>query len=271
MSFDVSPSDSEQSTNANLLFPPKPRLVFNLCHAVSDNITVSTGLGMLKESENGYIMLHSNPAITDKLTVTSLSSLLARGMKDNRQTRLTIALELVSGLLQVHNTRWLDSSWTSQDVFVLEEDSGRSRSGSIYISCSESLKASDTTHTPATPDFDIPEWSLVRNRSIFSLGIILIELWFGKSLKEHHLVTSGAMNDPDSIAEKSKIARVVLDEVYQEAGLWYGDAVRRCLFCEFDQRDTSLKVLSMVEAVHQGVYMPLLRYLNAFCGLDVPL
>ena len=46
----------------------------------------------------------------------------------------------------------------------------------------------------------------------------------------------------------------------------YGDAVRRCINCEFDQRHNDLSLSSMKEAVHQGVLSPLLENLHAFCG-----
>lgn len=103
----------------------------------------------------------------------------------------------------------------------------------------------------------------VRNPSVFALGIVLIELWYGRALRD--LGATSNIQGPyhDEIAE---FIRAKALEIYREAGEWYGDAVRRCIFCEFDQRDTSLETNKMIDGVHQGVYIPLLEHLKAFCG-----
>lgn len=46
-------------------------------------------------------------------------------------------------------------------------------------------------------------------------------------------------------------------EAENRYGNRYGDAVRRCICCEFDQRDTSLNNERFREAVYRGVIAPL--------------
>lgn len=52
-------------------------------------------------------------------------------------------------------------------------------------------------------------------------------------------------------------ARLIVDDVYIDAGDQYGDAVRRCINCEFDQQSHSLDTDGMKEAVFQGVILKL--------------
>ena len=42
-------------------------------------------------------------------------------------------------------------------------------------------------------------------------------------------------------------------QIYAEAGLAYGDAVRRCILCEFDQRRTDLEDVAFCRKVYDGV------------------
>ena len=60
--------------------------------------------------------------------------------------------------------------------------------------------------------------------------------------------------------------RRLLEAIYSDTGEWYGDAVRRCIYCDFNQRYTSLDTETLKEAVHRGVVLPLESHLSLFCG-----
>ena len=67
------------------------------------------------------------------------------------------------------------------------------------------------------------------------------------------------MDDPLYVADHATMLRNwitatrLMEAVYNEAGTLYGDAVRRCLHCEFDQRNTSLEDDAFRQAVYDGV------------------
>jgi hypothetical protein len=75
----------------------------------------------------------------------------------------------------------------------------------------------------------------IRNTTLFALGIVLLELCLGQTL-----------------------------ESMTEAGNRYGDVARRCIYCEFDSRDTNLNNERFREAVYQGVVAPLEDIFNDF-------
>lgn len=99
--------------------------------------------------------------------------------------------------------------------------------------------------------------SIVRNETIFALGIVLIELCLWAGLEKLRS-TEDLSNDgtPNSLIDYLTARRLVND-VYDEGGGRYGDAVRRCIHCEFDQRKVSLDVEAFRESFHQGVVQPL--------------
>jgi len=58
----------------------------------------------------------------------------------------------------------------------------------------------------------------------------------------------------------------LLDDVYDRAGRRYGDAVRRCILCEFDQRSNSLSDAQFRKAVYEGVVAVLDEDVKQFLG-----
>jgi hypothetical protein len=58
----------------------------------------------------------------------------------------------------------------------------------------------------------------VRNQSIFGLGVLLIELWFGKPLEDLRIPTDmNEQNEANQITDFAT-ARRLLDGVYRDAG-----------------------------------------------------
>ena len=72
---------------------------------------------------------------------------------------------------------------------------------------------------------------------LFALGLILIELCFGKTLQ---LMKVPEDEDGSEDATNPKTAFRLLSLVYDEMGNVYGDVVRRCLLQPFDVRNMSL-------------------------------
>jgi hypothetical protein len=75
---------------------------------------------------------------------------------------------------------------------------------------------------------------------VVSLAILLTELAIRRPFGE--LITAEDLNKDGTIHPASDLlaANRLVDRVYDEHGQRYGDAVRRCVTCNFDQRNTSL-------------------------------
>ncbi|KAF2178169.1 hypothetical protein K469DRAFT_695706 [Zopfia rhizophila CBS 207.26] len=103
---------------------------------------------------------------------------------------------------------------------------------------------------------------IIRNESLYNLGVVLIELWYGKQLSQLHHPEDGPIDSSDartSLMSCWNTADRLVDELYSEAGGIYSDAVRRCIRCDFGRHGSTLEDLSFLKAVYEGVVEPLQR------------
>lgn len=61
----------------------------------------------------------------------------------------------------------------------------------------------------------------------------------------------------------------LIDELYDDAGNKYGDAVRRCIQ-GLDCRETNLEKEDFKKEVHEKIMGPLKENLETFCAGDLP-
>jgi hypothetical protein len=173
--------------------------------------------------------------------------------KLTRKERLQLALTLAASVLQLHKTPWLNERFTKNDILFLNSTSGP------YVS------RSFLSTPPPPPEKTTPKTlPIVRNETIFALGVLLIELCLGHSLESLRLEEDLS---PDAKLTDYMTARRLVSEVYDEGGGRYGDAVRRCIHCEFDQRKASLDVEGFRECFFRGVVVPLEQDWGDFCSM----
>lgn len=106
--------------------------------------------------------------------------------------------------------------------------------------------------------------SLVQtNQNLLSLGIVLIELHFGKCLEE----CSGPSGPKKTLnrQDMADMARNLVHSVYDTAGDLYGDAVRRCVL-GLDYRETRLEMDEFKMQVMYSILIPLEEHFRIFCG-----
>jgi hypothetical protein len=186
---------------------------------------------------------------TDTWSVSSLRMLLDdSGFA--RRDRLKLAVTLASSVLQLHETPWLDQSWGKDSIFFVK------RPGmTVYDQPFVSQHFSQAVPI-ATTGFPSSMSRIIRNQPLYALGVALIELWYGKTISELHQDHDGPQNtgipQVDLMTEWNSADRLV-DELYNEAGGKYSDAVRRCIRCDFDSRASSLGDVRFQRDVYQGV------------------
>jgi hypothetical protein len=93
------------------------------------------------------------------------------------------------------------------------------------------------------------------NQTLLSLGIILIELYYGKCLEECEGV-DGEYVGPGDGERRHSVAWSLVDFLYDDAGDLYGDAVRRCVR-GLDHRESRLDKEGFKLEVFQKVLYPL--------------
>ena len=193
--------------------------------------------------------LKEPPSDTDSWSISSLRSVLEES-GFARRDRLQLAVTLTSSILQLHETPWLDQNWNNDSIFFIKR-SDKTMYDHPFVSRHFNL-----SNQPSTKPIPMSMSRIIRNQTLYSLGTSLIELWYGKPLSELHKPDDGpqSTSDPriDLMTEWNTANRLV-DELYNEAGGKYSDAVRRCIRCDFDHRSSCLEDVTFQRDVYQGV------------------
>ena len=193
--------------------------------------------------------LKTPPSDPESWSVSSLRAVLD-DTKFTRHDRLRLAVTLASSVLQLHETPWLQENWGKDNIFFIR------RSDEIIYHdpfVSQHFHQSGNVVSSAVPS---SMSRIIRNQTLYALGVSLIELWYGKPLHELHLPEDGPLDTGDArvdLMTEWNIADRLVDELYSEAGGKYSDAVRRCIRCDFDRRASSLEDSAFQRAVYQGV------------------
>lgn len=174
---------------------------------------------------------------------------VASGMCLSKRARLQLAVTLASTALQLHTTPWLGDDWNGKSI--------RFRQGSIdqpYIS-----RAFPKTDIPPGENINATS-CLIRNRCMFGLGVLLLELSIGKPL-EHY-------KDPEqplSLEDWASITKLV-EDLNNEESIGYMTALDACIRGNFGPqvRELSLEDDTFRQAVYQVVIAPLEEDLSRY-------
>lgn len=167
--------------------------------------------------------------------------------------RLNLGVKLASAVMQLHGTPWLGESWGGNDILFMQKViTRRMKTGNLpcqYVQTyepvidqpfvrrmfgsSEALVPLEQI-TPPPQENVLPEY----NKSLFSLGIVLTELWFERRIEELRTQPSQALasNTQDSTSYIPTMdhadyatAQQCIGKLNTYAGDKYGLAVSRCI------------------------------------------
>jgi hypothetical protein len=176
--------------------------------------------------------------------------------------RLQLAKSIATGVLQLYNSPLLQSIWTKEDItFVHRADKPYRKA---YISKPISLvEEAAIRKRKAVP--------YIPNPTIFSLGILLIEICLARALHDlrtHDDCDSEAeFNNPTLATDYATAMRLLdTDRILVESGEPYADAVRRCIMCNFGITKFDLEDDSFRQAVYSGVVVPLEEQVKTVIG-----
>jgi len=162
--------------------------------------------------------------------------------------RITLAKKLATAVLQFYATPWLTNSICSEKVLLSGVDDPANlahdrREPYVNVSINE-------PHGPLTKRATFPSRTLIRNRLLFSLGVMLLEL-------AHHspLETLQQPSDNDD-RESQNTDYYTADRVRHDAasilGPGYAEVIRKCIQCDFGQGD-DLGTTRLQEGFYQDV------------------
>jgi len=168
----------------------------------------------------------------------------------SRKDRYALAAAASWAVLYLAGSPWIAPDWSGHEELQMLFENHQAPELRHHPTISSLFKkasgqpvypSAPTINPPIAHQLDQLRSSLIRNRTLFSLGIILIELCLNRSfdqLRQEIQADSFSASlgvKPDDY----EIADALMQRVYLEAGDFYGYAVQRCLRCEFPGRDIS--------------------------------
>jgi hypothetical protein len=146
--------------------------------------------------------------------------------------RYGIAASTAWSVLHLSGSPWLGDNWDEKQATIfLEKNQGGREIFSRYPCASYIFLPPESPEQSVANDLNY----LIPNRTIFALGILLIELCINKSFAE--IRQTGASVPAASLLDDYQAALSKLDEVYSLAGDSYGYAAERCVKFAFQGRD----------------------------------
>ncbi|RYP46644.1 hypothetical protein DL768_007189 [Monosporascus sp. mg162] len=244
-------SQAEDAVKAALKPTPNLQPIQDLCAAISTlrtpqrDVCLSLLANEYAKQKYGILIYPSKepPINTDAWSISTLRSVL-EDSEFARRDRLRLAVTLSSSVLQLHETPWLGENWGKDGILFIKRSE---KTAYHHPFVSHGIERGSQRSSTITPP-----WMrrIIRNQTLYALGLSLIELWYGKPMSHLHKPEDGPLGDP--ITEFNTADRLV-DELYNEAGGKYSDAVRRCIRCDFDCRANSLEDIAFQRAVYEGV------------------
>lgn len=163
--------------------------------------------------------------------------------------RIRLAKELATAVLQFHATPWLLNSICSDDVLLPKTGDSTSIAASAlhepYVDVSI-----EGPHGPLTRQTTFPSRTLIRNRLLFSLGVMLLELAYQAPL--HSLQKPTDVDAHVAPNTDYHIADRVRHEAASILGPRYAEVIRKCIQCDFGRGD-DLGETRLQEGFHQDV------------------
>ncbi len=211
-----------------------------------------------------------------------LASELVHGW--HRWQRAQVAVVLAHAMLHLHKSPWLESTWNSGDIQIMGNVSKKVYEALWYpfisrpfllhsgsqellqplvagtskesVIAAESMSLVPISKQRKTENQRVPR---VRNRDLYNLGIILVELAFNTTLRQKR-----QKQDEDNIPESNAdpwidhntACRLLENELVWEMGPDYANIVRRCIY-GFDIDTHDLDHPKFHNAVCKGVLEPL--------------
>lgn len=245
--------------------------ILDLCQTLRsiDTTKANDCLGILAAQDTSFQVLPStlpHDILDFETCFISLRTVLCQKHSDMpdffRADKLRIAVAVASSVLQFYGSKWLENDWSANGVYFVRRKA-RDLFEQAFVSKALLAKDALNCEAKATP------MPFIRNATLFSLGILLIELCLGRIIEQLQLPEDLLLGEvtPVTMANYSTAQRLLQSgQLSKEASLRYQSAVNRCIYCNFDQESTSLENDQFRQAVYDGVVAPLEQDLMAFEG-----
>lgn len=194
--------------------------VINVC--ISLSTPLGSRWGYLSEQHKQYYIYEEADRIDWRTHMTLKDVLLSRSpLRLNRRQRYRISNILASSFIRLFDTRWLPRFWDKSNILLFQNDPAAVEVSAPYF----------TRPLMETAGKHDPEDYHDHGEFLEQLGILLLELCFGVALEEQRKRLSYPVGHTESVHRTYDllVAHDWSEDVEEEAGLAYSDAVAWCL------------------------------------------
>ncbi|MCJ1248659.1 hypothetical protein MMC30_005877 [Trapelia coarctata] len=244
--------------------------VQNLCLYFRQQLQMSTlslnsptCVGFLQKTKTFKHYVYPTPCSSPGNHRNSLHDalVLARNSQDciPVEDKLRLAKVLAMAVLQFHATPWLRDNWRSTDVHFFAVEEGPLTQGSLRAPHLESNLAQNKKAISSSPQRSL---CFAPNSTLFSLGVILLELGFDaplSSLRQESDLKDGQETPYTEFLTASRLKKIVGTRL----GARYERLVTKCLHCDFGLGSSELDSPEVQNAFFQDVVCELNVCLNA--------
>ncbi|KAI5797812.1 hypothetical protein EDC01DRAFT_40144 [Geopyxis carbonaria] len=191
--------------------------------------------------------------------IVTLQDLFQTKFQFTTRQRLDLSVKLASSVIQLHSSGWLAEYWGRKDVQFFKTDEGFVIDSPIVCWGKHDIDVSGVKSDKSVVQCD---------QSLLSLGIVLIELHYGRFLENCvELSVQNKGKQAEENINQHDVAWNLVDSLYDDAGSLYSDAVRRCIR-GIDHRESSLEKQGFKQEVFRMILGPLETNLQRFLGND---
>ncbi|EAA32616.2 hypothetical protein GE21DRAFT_6576 [Neurospora crassa] len=217
----------------------------------------------------GHILAGSPSEVTGLTTAVAVATRLP-----SKAARLKIALTVAHSLLELFPSPWLPGEWDKNDIYFSVSPDGSvntdvpfliSRNGSARTSNAQNQEGREptverTAYTLRPPD---------HTKILLSLGILILELWFGQSLESQPSWEANfGPNGKEKEFTKFNAAATWQRMVGDDGGPRLHNITHRCVHGNFGLDAQSLQDSELISAVYEKVVMELQHVYDGFFSLE---
>jgi hypothetical protein len=156
---------------------------------------------------------------------------------------------LANAVLRLHDTPWLSETWDMRDVCIINLNRN-SHATEPYLS-----KKFSTTSNVAALHRSNPR--VIKNATIFALGVALLEISHGKRLSAYEAPDDLDKEGNRTIWTEYLVADRLVENIHTRELPNFANAARRCVHCNFEATVYDLNNEDFRERFYQGVIVPL--------------
>ena len=250
-----------QTPGAGNQEPPPSLLpeILDLCESLHGMRSTQCGtcLGYLSDnsSSDRHGIFWPNNQLVDSASqsVETLVDLLKQSSRPGHWTNADarrLAVPLAAGVLRLHDTPWLSNTWDNREVSIFRRN-GKLLADHPFVS--SSLRVAPIPASSLTGPSIAAQ--IIRNRTLFTLGIMLVEMCMGKPMHELHKSSElNADGTEHELSDYQTATRLLdMEEVSDRFGQRWSNVARRCIYCDLNQTSTSFDDVGFQQAVYNEV------------------